>query len=73
MGQADFVWAGAVLHVLSKVDCEKFLSNVQLLLKPGGSLYGWAVGRTTAGEWAATPDAKQKRWLHSPVRHHCVA
>ena len=67
MGQVDFIWASAVLHVLSKVDCEKFLGNVELLLKPKGSTYGWTVGSLEPKEWADTPDGKQKRFLHSPV------
>lgn len=73
VGQVDFVWASAVLHVLSRGDCEKFLRNVNLLLKPGGSVYGWTVGNAEPREWADTPDGKQKRYLHSPVSHTAQA
>ena len=73
MGQVDFIWAAAVLHVLSKADCEKFLSNVGLLLKPGGSMYGWTVGSIPPREWADTPDGRQKRFLHSPVSANTCA
>ena len=68
MGATDFIWVAAVLHVLSKADCEKFIANANLLLKPGGGLYGWTVGRKEAGDWAPTPDGKQKRYTHSQVR-----
>ena len=67
VGATNFVWAAAVLHVLSKADCEKFIANVHLLLRPGGGLYGWTVGDQEGREWAPTPDGKQKRFLHSPV------
>lgn len=56
-----------MLHVLSLADCEKFITNVHLLLRPGGGFYGWTVGKQEAGEWAPTPDGKQKRFLHSLV------
>ncbi len=67
MGAVDFLWAAAVLHVLSKADCAKFITNVKLLLKPGGGFYGWTVGNTEAGDWVPTPDGKDKRYLHSMV------
>ena len=68
MGGVDFIWIAAVLHVLSEADCKKFLANAKLLLKPGGAIYGWNAGSTQPKEWADTPDGRQKRFLHSPVR-----
>ena len=67
IGAADFLWAAAVLHILSKADCEKFVSSAHLLLKPGGTFYGWTVGNREAGEWHTTPDGKANRYLHSTV------
>jgi len=67
IGAADFLWAAAVLHVLSKADCEKFVTSAHLLLKPGGTFYGWTVGNREAGEWHTTPDGKANRYLHSAV------
>jgi hypothetical protein len=67
IGAADFLWAAAVLHILSKADCEKFVSSAHLLLKPGGTFYGWTVGNREAGDWHTTPDGKAKRYLHSAV------
>ena len=68
LGAADFCLAGAVLHCLSKADCKGFLRNCCLLLKAGGSLYGWAVGFAEAREHVATPDGKAARFFHSPVK-----
>ena len=67
LGAADFLWSAAVLHVLSKSECEKYITSAQLLLRPGGTFYGWTVGSTESKEWALTPDGKQNRFLHSPV------
>ncbi len=67
IGAADFLWAAAVLHVLSKADCEKFVTSAHLLLKPGGTFYGWTVGNREAGDWHTTPDGKANRYLHSAV------
>lgn len=67
VGQVDFIWAAAVLHVLSRQDCELFLRNTKQLLKPGGSVYGWTVGNAEPRDWVATPDGKQSRYLHSTV------
>lgn len=67
IGAADFLWSAAVLHVLSKSQCEKYVTSAQLLLRPGGTFYGWTVGSTESKEWALTPDGKQNRFLHSPV------
>jgi len=67
IGAADFLWAAAVLHILSKADCEKFVTSAHLLLKPGGTFYGWTVGNREAGDWHTTPDGKAKRYLHSAV------
>ena len=67
IGAADFLWAAAVLHILSKADCDKFVTSACLLLKPGGTFYGWTVGNREAGDWHTTPDGKAKRYLHSAV------
>lgn len=65
LGRIDFIWAGLVLHVLSKEDCNRFLSNACSLLKRGGSFYGVCAGQKEAGEFVATPDGKARRFLHS--------
>ncbi len=67
IGAADFLWAAAVLHLRPKADCEKFVTSAHLLLKPGGTFYGWTVGNRKAGDWHTTPDGKAKRYLHSAV------
>ncbi len=67
IGGADFLWAAAVLHVLSKADCEKFVTSAHLLLKPGGTFYGWTVGNREAEDWHTTPDGKANRYLHLAV------
>ena len=67
LGRIDFIWAGLVLHVLSREDCQQFLSNACSLLKPGGSFYGTCAGQKEAGESIATPDGKARRFLHSKV------
>ena len=67
LGRIDFIWAGLVLHVLSKEDCNRFLSNACSLLKRGGSFYGVCAGQKEAGEFVATPDGKARRFLHSKV------
>lgn len=55
----------AVLHVLSRRQCECLLGRVCGILRPGGRLIGWAVGsKSGAREWAQTPDGKATRWLH---------
>ncbi|DBB18701.1 TPA: hypothetical protein ACH3X3_000309 [Trebouxia sp. C0006] len=72
IGAADFLWAAAVLHILSKADCEKFVSSAHLLLKPGGTFYGWTVGNREAGDWHTTPDGKAKRYLHSAESLHAM-
>ena len=68
IGQASFIWAAAVLHVLSKSECATFVTNAHTLLSCGGSLYGWTVGAKQAMETGKTPDGKQRRWVHSLVR-----
>ncbi|DBA71781.1 TPA: hypothetical protein ACH3X2_010983 [Trebouxia sp. C0005] len=65
LGRIDFIWAGLVLHVLSKEGCQQFLSNACSLLKPDGSFYGMCAGQKEAGESVATPDGKARRFLHS--------
>lgn len=65
MGTISFIWAAAVLHVLSQAECCKFLMNAHSLLAQGGSVYGWTIGAKQAGEVGRTPDGKQKRWAHS--------
>ena len=67
LGRIDFIWAGLVLHVLSKEGCQQFLSNACSLLKPDGSFYGMCAGQKEAGESVATPDGKARRFLHSTV------
>ena len=67
MGTISFIWAAAVLHVLSQAECCKFLMNAHSLLAQGGSVYGWTIGAKQAGEVGRTPDGKQKRWAHSMV------
>ena len=66
-GAFTFIWAAAVLHVLSKAECARFVTNIYSLLSEGGSLYGWTLGRKQAGATGKTPDGKQDRWAHSLV------
>ena len=66
-GAFTFVWAAAVLHVLSKAECARFVTNTHSLLSEGGSLYGWTLGAKQAGPTGKTPDGKQDRWAHSLV------
>jgi SAM-dependent methyltransferase len=54
-----------VLHVLSRLQCDRLLARLARCAKPGGVLLGAAVGAATAGEWALTPDGAAPRWLHS--------
>ncbi|KAL0041327.1 hypothetical protein WJX77_012582 [Trebouxia sp. C0004] len=72
IGAADFLWAAAVLHILSKADCEKFVTSARLLLKPGGTFYNWTVGNREAGDWHTTLDGKAKRYLHSAESLHAL-
>lgn len=62
----DFVSCFAVLHVLSKDQVKQCLGRLYKVLKPGGTLFGWCVGRTEPGLWMPTPDGKAQRYLHSP-------
>lgn len=64
-GAFTFIWAAAVLHVLSKAECASFVTNTHRLLSEGGSLYGWTLGAKQAGASGKTPDGKQDRWAHS--------
>ncbi len=66
-GKVSFIWAAAVLHVLSQTDCTSFLKNAHCLLAPDDSLYGWTIGAKKARKMGNTPDGKQKRWAHSTV------
>jgi len=66
-GAFTFIWAAAVLHVLSKAECASFVTNTHSLLSEGGSLYGWTLGAKQAGASGKTPDGKQARWAHSLV------
>ena len=64
---ADFVWAGSVLHCMPEADCEAFLKSAYLLLKPGGCLYGMTAGKHEATDWTYSTDGSLKGMLYSPV------
>ena len=66
-GSVTHIWAAAVLHVLSKAECDVFLTNALCLLCCGGSLYGWTLGATEAKQAGYTPNGKHKRWVPSVV------
>ncbi|KAK9837326.1 hypothetical protein WJX81_006410 [Elliptochloris bilobata] len=66
VGAVTYLWAGAVLHVLSKGDAERFVASAHILLAPGGVFFGSTGGSEEAGEWWLTPDGQRKRYLHSP-------
>jgi len=62
----DFVSCFAVLHVLCEKQVKQCLGRIHGLLKPGGTLMGWCVGRSEPGLWMPMPDGKAQRYLHSP-------
>ena len=39
-GKFAYVWAGAVLHVLTAADVKAFITNVHAMLAPGGTFLG---------------------------------
>lgn len=39
-GRFAYVWAGAVLHVLTAADVKAFITNVHTVLAPGGTFLG---------------------------------
>eukprot|EP01112_Ceratiomyxa_fruticulosa_P002501 TRINITY_DN1260_c3_g2_i1.p1 TRINITY_DN1260_c3_g2~~TRINITY_DN1260_c3_g2_i1.p1 ORF type:complete len:223 (+),score=21.32 TRINITY_DN1260_c3_g2_i1:131-799(+) len=62
----DYIYAGAVLHVLSKEDVEVFLQNIFILLKKGGFFFGHSVGSVEPRLWIQVPNNPNKlRFLHS--------
>eukprot|EP00667_Euglena_gracilis_P009142 EG_transcript_9282 len=65
-GRFDAVLCMMVLHVLSAVQVERLLARLARVLKPGGVLFGSAIGAATPGEWGPTPDGSGQRWLHNP-------
>jgi hypothetical protein len=65
-GKVHYIWAGAVLHVLSEEDVVTLLQNVFLLLRPGGTFFGDCGGSEPAGPWP-TSDGQPRNYLHSQV------
>lgn len=55
----------AVLHVLSKTQCETLLARLSACAAANCKLLGMTVGAKVEGEWARTPDGSQPRYLHS--------
>ena len=39
-GKLAFIWAGAVLHVLTAADVRAFTTHVHAMLAPGGTFFG---------------------------------
>ncbi|MEW5313535.1 MAG: hypothetical protein WDW38_005095 [Sanguina aurantia] len=65
-GSVSFVYALAVLHVLSRQQCVQMLQRVHDMLLPGvGTFFGWTVGAEVEAEWAKTPTGEAPRYLHS--------
>eukprot|EP00891_Asterochloris_glomerata_P003520 jgi/Astpho2/3520/Aster-06433 len=64
-GKTKFVWAGLVLHCLTKEQVDTFLEQVCNLLMPGGTFYGSTVGADPPTDWGATNDGTAKRYVHS--------
>ncbi|MEW5299209.1 MAG: hypothetical protein WDW36_002244 [Sanguina aurantia] len=65
-GSVSFVYALAVLHVLSRQQCVQMLQRVRDMLLPGvGTFFGWTVGAEVEAEWAKTPTGEAPRYLHS--------
>ena len=44
-GKLSFVWAGAVLHVLTAADVRAFVTHVHAMLAPGGTFFGVSLGQ----------------------------
>ncbi|KAJ3318261.1 hypothetical protein HDV06_000704 [Boothiomyces sp. JEL0866] len=68
----DVISAQLILHVLSKQQCEYFLSNCYKYLQNNGILFGTCVGSATEPRlWGKTPTkglegrSEQERFLHS--------
>jgi SAM-dependent methyltransferase len=62
----DVVMSWAVLHVLTKEQCDNMLRRIQLILKPTDAvLFGCCAGGKTATEnWLRTPSGKAQRFRH---------
>jgi SAM-dependent methyltransferase len=62
----DVVMSWAVLHVLTKEQCDNMLKRIQLILKPTDAvLFGACAGGKSASEnWLRTPSGKGQRFRH---------
>lgn len=54
----------AILHVLTREESVHMLKRVHYILKPGGVVFGYAVGAPVACQWGRTPTESGQRWLH---------